>query len=75
MHTVLVEPASVAVGSSFRIVVELTARTASDAVSVPVRLDLRILQDRTELTRSDWTEDVIPGGRRRLAMEVPRAAG
>ncbi len=75
VHTVLVEPASVAVGSSFRIVVELSARTASDAVSVPVRLDLRILQGETELTRSDWTEEVITGGRRRLVKEVPRAAG
>jgi Flp pilus assembly protein TadD len=75
VHAVWVEPATVAAGSSFRIIVELTARSASAAASVPVRLELRVLQEGEELTRNDWTAVVVSGERQRIVKEVPRAAG
>lgn len=75
VHTVRVEPAAVAAGSSFRIVIELTARSAAAAVSVSVKLELRVLHEGAELTRSGWTAELVPGERQRIVKEVPRAAG
>lgn len=75
VHAVRIEPAAVAAGSSFRIVVELTANADSAAGSVPVRLELSILQDGAELTRSELTAQIAPGEPQQIVKEVPRAAG
>lgn len=75
VDSVRVEPASVAAGSSFRIVVEVSARTASPGTGVPVRLGIRILQDGAELTRGELTEQIFAGKPQQIVKEVPRAAG
>ncbi|MFH1495102.1 MAG: tetratricopeptide repeat protein [Pseudomonadota bacterium] len=75
IHGVFVEPAEIAAGASFRIVIELTANVTSGDQPIPITIGLSILQGSKSLSQTEWSEHIQPQRRMRVIKEISRAAG